>query len=392
MNICLLSNTYPPDVGGLAVSARRLAHTLTAAGHTVHVLAPGQAVPPGVRRSEADGPVTVHRLGAQARLRETLAGWFEMAAALDETHDFDLFHGHFLVQAGYVAALAARYRGKPSVVSARGNDLDVMAFDPRRAVFALQALTWADLIVAVSRDLARKAAALSGRNDVRVIPNGVDTDRFAPRPPDPALRAQLGLDARPILAFVGEARAKKGLGRMLRFYPRLYARLPVHLLLVGGVRKEDREMVEFFRRQHPDLPLRIVPPRPNREMPPFYALADAVILPSLRDGLPNTLLEAMACGRPVVASAVGGMMDVVTDGRDGLLLPPRDDDAWVETLLRLLQDASLRERLGAAARRTVTARFTLAQERSAWLALYREAASRPAGHRPPPAAPPPAAR
>ena len=151
-------------------------------------------------------------------------------------------------------------------------------------------------------------------------------------------------------------------------------------------------MVEFFRRQHPDLPLRIVPPRPNREMPPFYALADAVILPSLRDGLPNTLLEAMACGRPVVASAVGGLVDVIADGRDGLLLPSRDDDAWVETLLRLLQDASLRERLGAAARRTVTARFTLAQERSAWLALYREAASRSAGHRPPPAAPPPAAR
>ena len=392
MKVCLLSNTYPPDVGGLAVSARRLAHGLASAGHSVHVLAPGGAVPSGLWRTETEGAVTLHRLGPHPRLRETLADWFEGAAILDEIHDFDLFHGHFLVQAGYVAALAARYRGKRSVVSARGNDLDVMPFDPRRAVFALHALAWADAVVAVSRDLARKAAAISGRDDVHIIHNGVDTDRFTPRPPDADLRAQLGLDERPILAFVGEARVKKGLGRMLRIYPRLCARLPVQLLLVGGVRKEDREMVEFFRRQHPDLPLRLLSPRPNQEMPAFYALADVVILPSLRDGLPNALLEAMACGRPVAASRVGGMVDVITDGHDGILLPVRDDDSWVEALHRLLQDSQTRERLGAAARQTVASRFTLAQERSNWLALYREVTSSPAAHKPLATVPLPAAR
>jgi glycosyltransferase involved in cell wall biosynthesis len=371
MNVCLLSNTYPPDVGGVAVSARRIAHGLTAAGCEIHVLTLSQSVPPGSVRTETDGAVTLHRLGAHSRPRETLADWFDAAVALDTAQGFDLFQGQFLAPAGYLAALAARYRGKPSVVSARGNDVDLMPFDRRRATFALKALEWADAVVAVTRDLARKAAALSGRDDVQIIHNGVDTELFAPQPPDPDLRERLGLDDRPVIAFLGEARAKKGLGRMLRIYPRLCEAVPVQMLLVGGVRKDDKEMVKFFQRQHRDLPFHLVPPQPNIEMPKYYALSDIVILPSLRDGLPNTLLEAMACGRLVVASAVGGMLDVVSDGYDGLLLPARDDDAWVDSLQRLLLDPQTRDQLGSAARQTVGARFTVEREQAAWLALYR---------------------
>lgn len=372
MNVCLLSNTYPPDVGGVAVSSRRMANNLAEAGCEIHVLVPSQSVPPGSQRAEMDGAVTVHRLGAHSRPRETLAAWFDLAVSLDKAHNFDLFHGQFLAPAGYLAALVARYLGKTSVVSARGNDVDLMPFDRRRATFALKALEWADAVVAVTHDLARKAAALSGRDDVRVIHNGVDARLFCPLQPDPDLRQRLGLDDHPVIAFLGEARAKKGLGRMLRITPRLYETVPVQMLLVGGVRKDDKEMVKFFQRQHRDLPFHLIPPQPHIDMPRYYALSDIVILPSLRDGLPNTLLEAMACARPVVASAVGGMLDVVTDGHDAILLPVRDDDAWVDTLHRLLLDPETRDRLGSAARQTVTARFTVEREQAAWMALYQE--------------------
>ena len=325
-----------------------------------------------------DGPVTVHRLGAHLRARESLTDWFERTAELDREEDFDLFHGHFCSYAGYVAALTARYRGKKSVVSARGNDIDVTPFDDRRALFVLKALEWADAVVAVTEDLARKAAALSGRDDVRVIHNGVDTTAFAPGEPDPELRRSLGLDERPVIGFIGEARAKKGIGRLLRITPQLCELIPAQLLFVGGVRKEDRPMVDFFQRQHPDLPLHLIPPRDHDQMAPYYALCDLVVLPSLRDGLPNTLLEAMACGRPVVASAVGGMLDVITDGHDGVLLPARDDDLWIYTLHQLLMDADTRRRLGTAARETASTRFTVERELDAWLDLYRELLS-PAG-------------
>ncbi len=372
MHVCFLSNTYPPDVGGLAVSAQRIAHNLATAGHRVHVLAPSGSIPPGSRRTEMAGAVTLHRLGTHPGERETLADWFDLATSLDAAHDFDLFHGHFLAPAGYIAALVARYLGKRSVVAVRGNDGDLQPFDRQRAVFVLKALEWADATVAVTHDLARKAMALSGRDGGRVIHNGVDTDLFCPLAPDPALRRSLGLDDRPVIAFVGEARAKKGLGRLLRVYPHLHGRVPVQMMLVGGVRKDDKEMVKFFQRRHPDLPLHLLPPQPNIDMARYYALADVVILPSLRDGLPNTLLEAMACGRPVVASAVGGMLDVVTSGHDGLLLPPRDDDAWLEALHRLLLDPEARQQFGAAARQTMQTHFTIERELAAWLALYQE--------------------
>jgi glycosyltransferase involved in cell wall biosynthesis len=371
MKICLLSNTYPPDVGGLAVSARRTAQNLVAVGHNVHVSAPTESLPPDSWGWESDGLVTVHRLGAHRRVRETLTDWFERTAELDREEDFDLFHGHFVTYAAYVACLVARYRGKKAVVSARGNDLDVSPFDDRRALLVLKALEWADAVVAVTEDLARKAAALSER-DVRVIHNGVDADLFAPAEPDPALRNSLGLDERPVIGFIGEARAKKGIGRLLRIYPQLYERIPAQLLLVGGVRKDDRPMVDFFQQRHPDLPLHLIPPQAHDQIIPYYALCDLVVLPSLRDGLPNTLLEAMACGRPVLASAVGGMLDVITDGHDGLLLPVRDDDLWTDTLHRLLLDTETRERLGQAARQTVCTRFPLERELDAWLTLYQE--------------------
>jgi glycosyltransferase involved in cell wall biosynthesis len=235
MKVCLLSDTYPPDVGGLAVSVRRNARNLAAAGHQVYVVAPSHARPPGSWHLEADGPVPVYRLGTHSRLRETLADWFDLMVELDVAQEFALFHGYFLTYAGYLAALTARYRGKPSVVSARGNDIDVMPFDDRRAVFVLKALEWADAILVVTRDLALKATALSGRHDVQLVHNGVDGTLFAPQPPDPGLRASLGLDQRPVVGFVGEARAKKGLGRMLRIFPRLCEEVPAQLLLVGGI-------------------------------------------------------------------------------------------------------------------------------------------------------------
>jgi glycosyltransferase involved in cell wall biosynthesis len=191
---------------------------------------------------------------------------------------------------------------------------------------------------------------------------------------------------------VGEARAKKGLGRLLRIFPQLVAQVPAQLMLAGGVRQDDAPLLDFFRCQHSDVSLCLVPPQSHAAMPATYALCDVVILPSLRDGLPNTLLEAMACGRPVLVSAVGGMLDVVTHGYDGLLLPPRDDQAWLEALCCVLQDVQTRERLGTAARQTALERFTPQRELEALLAVYQQALSRSASRTPPATAGRPAPR
>ena len=124
MNILLLSDKYPPDVGGLAVSTRRLAHGLTQSGHTVCVSAPATSVAPGNVATAEDGGMSVFRIGAHRRADDTLADWFDHIVALHAAHRFDVIHAMYVAQPAFVAVTAARYLGVPSVISARGNDLD----------------------------------------------------------------------------------------------------------------------------------------------------------------------------------------------------------------------------------------------------------------------------
>ena len=371
MRIALLTEKYPPDAGGLAISTERLARMLVAGGHAVHVFAPtGDRAPGQSLRTERNGLI-IHRIGASKRTDDTLADWFAQLIIQHSNPPFDLLHAYYITHAGFVAAYAGRTLGVPSIVSARGNDLDRAVFDPGKAAHTLYALQHADAITANSRDLVRKAQALAPGREVTLIPNGVDAGHFKPAPPDESLQQSLGLGDRPVLGFVGEARAKKGLAALLLAYRAVARTRSVALLLVGGVRGDDQDTLKVFQKQSPDLPLVVVPYRAAEQLPAYYNLIDVLLLPSLRDGLPNALLEGMACERAIVATPVGGIPDAIRDGENGCLVPPGDAAALAAASLELLDDAQLRQRLGHAARETVIQHFTPAQELESNLTVYR---------------------
>jgi glycosyltransferase involved in cell wall biosynthesis len=106
-------------------------------------------------------------------------------------------------------------------------------------------------------------------------------------------------------------------------------------------------------------------------MPAYYSLMDIFVQPSLRDGLPNALLEAMACEIPVIASPVGGIVDAVINCRNGRLVSTKNADEWAEAMDELLTDADLRKDLGRAGRQTIKDQFTLQSELDGNLAVYR---------------------
>jgi glycosyltransferase involved in cell wall biosynthesis len=379
MNLCLLSNKYPPEPGGVAISAQRLARGLAASGHTVHVCAPVQNVAPGQVIQTTEDGLTLHRLGAHRRVDDTRMAWFELVARLHHQIGFDLLHGYYLVGAGFVAVYAARYLGAPVVVSVRGNDLDRTVFNPKEAGAILWSLAQANAVTAVSPDLARKARALAPGCQARVIPNGVDASRFAPAPADPALRASLDPDDQsPLLGFVGEARIKKGLTILLPAFARVAAealkmnRPAPTLLLVGGVRKDDIDILRVFQAQNPGLNVQTIPYLDQNRLTSFYNLLDVLALPSLRDGLPNALLEGMACECAVVTTNVGGMPEVVRHGENGLLVPPGDVDALAEAVAELLQTPERRAALGRAARQTIIRNFDPARELTNNLEIYHQ--------------------
>jgi glycosyltransferase involved in cell wall biosynthesis len=370
--VCFLSDTYPPDVGGLAISAERNARLLVQAGHEVHVCVPSASLPPGeVQRAVKDG-IEIHRLGFQKKMHDTLTDWFELVTGLGRELSFDLLHGFFAAYAGYLAAYAARYLGARSVVSVRGNDLDRLAFDPARAPFILYALEQADAVTAVTRDLRRKVLALVNRQGVVHVPNSVDAELFHPSPPNAALRDKLGLDRGYVLGFVGEARAKKGLSLLLKAFAKVATKVDTHLLLIGGLRPKAKEVYQLFRRRNPELSLHLVPYVPQPKLVGYYNLMDLVLMPSLRDGLPNVLLEAMACERTVVASDIGGLSDVIEDGQNGLLVPAHDKQALVDRILSVLADADGRRVLGQAARETILRDYTPQHELNNNLRIYHQ--------------------
>jgi glycosyltransferase involved in cell wall biosynthesis len=300
--------------------------------------------------------------------RNTLTDWFELAIRLGRQEGVDVYHGFFLAYAGFVAAYAARLLGVPSVVSARGNDLDRLIFDAARAPFILETLRLADIVTAVSSELAAKAAALAPHATVCHVPNGVDADLFCPGSAAP--RWELGPGA--ALGFVGEARVKKGLAVLLDAFAQVATAHSAHLILVGGVREKDCPILNLFRRQRSNLSIQVVPYLDHEQLPGVYSALDLVLLPSFRDGLPNGLLEAMACAKPVVATSVGGIADAIQDGVNGFLVPPGDSDALARRVLSLLDDPIACQAVGAAARETVLQAYTPQHELEANLAVYRE--------------------
>ena len=199
------------------------------------------------------------------------------------------------------------------------------------------------------------------RDKTRVIHNGADVEALRAAADPGAVRAEFGLpaDAR-VVSMIGEIGPRKDQGTFLRAVSRLRdaGRRGVAYLIAGAGAPGEAERLGLLCR---GLDLDGDPVRRlgfRTDVPSLLALSDLVVLPSRQEGFPNTLLEAMALGVPAIGTPVDGIPELITDGVDGLLSPVGDDTALAEALARLLDDETLRRRLGEAAAATVRERFT----------------------------------
>lgn len=382
MKIALLSEKYTPDFGGLAISTERLARLLAAAGHAVRVFAPTLNLPPSERRILPSSGVDVTRFGARKRVDDTLADWFETIVEEHRRDPFDILHAYFLPQAGFVAAYAGKYLGTPSVVSIRGNDIERAAFDPAKFSHVMYALQNASAVTTNASTLARKAKAFVER-EIFLIPNGIDTELFKSMARNETLAEMLGLGGKTkeersaVIGFAGELREKKGLRALLSGYAQAAKSRPASLLIVGEVRDgEDKKFFDEFKSANSQLPITVTGPVPHEDMPAYYALMDVLVHPSLRDGMPNAALEAMACGLPVIATPVGGILDALEDGENGVLVNVNDAAALAGKIVELLDDPQKRAGLGQRARETVVEKFGLEAELRANLRVYESLGKR----------------
>jgi glycosyltransferase involved in cell wall biosynthesis len=257
---------------------------------------------------------------------------------------FDVVLGAFLYPDACAAAALARILGVPYVVKAHGTDVNVLGRWPSVRAWARPALRGAGAVVGVSRPLVDALVRLGARpGRVRLVKNGVDRALFRPRDRAEA-RAALGLPAKGRIAlYVGRLEPQKGLGELIEAFARVAQGGPqeTRLVLVG-----DGAMRAELERKAARLgTVTLAGVRPPAEVAQFLGAADVLVLPSWAEGTPNVVLEALASGRPVIASRVGGIPDVVEEGRTGLLVPPRDVRALGEALRKAMSCAWSAEEL-----------------------------------------------
>lgn len=245
----------------------------------------------------------------------------------------DLVLAYWLYPDAYGAMLAARKASLPFVAGARGSDLRVRDAISRRLTRPV--VRRAGRLLVVSEDLARVAADQYQADPARtrVIPNGCDAAIFRPGSRDLA-RAAFGLPAdAEVVLYVGRLVAEKGLRELMDATRLLAASRPALNVVLVGEGPLHGELAERIAREK--LSVTLAGAQPPVEVARWMAAADLVTLPSYSEGHPNVLVEALACGRPVVATSVGGIPEVV-DAGTGVMVTARDAQALATGLARVL--------------------------------------------------------
>ena len=368
--LIFIAERYPPDLGGVATSAGRISHALTEIGVQVDVIAWTRNMQPGVveqQQTSASGNPAIYRMGRFREWDSTLPHTMNLVDWLTSSRPCDAIWGHYLAPAGFVAAWLGRMKGIPSTVSIRGNDLDRDMFPPGDFARLLWTLQNSTCVTAVTRELARKVDALTRRNDVYCLRNAVDHQVFAPQQPDTALREQLKIrHEEVVLGFAGELREKKGQHFLLQALRGVRANRPACLLIIGEVRPS--EVMRLTQSLGPgslqDNRVLVTgqlatPAEVNRHL----QLCDVYLQPSLWDGMPNALLEAMAAGCGCIGSDAGGIPEIITPGVDGIIVPRWELHGLADVVLEWLDaDPAYRARIREAARQRVVAAFTFEGE------------------------------
>jgi glycosyltransferase involved in cell wall biosynthesis len=260
----------------------------------------------------------------------------------------DVVLGTWAYPDGFAAVLAARLLGVPAVVKLHGSDINLIAKEPGPRWLTAWALPQAARVVAVSRALGDEVVALGvQRERVAIVMNGVDGELFKPRDRE-AARGELGLPAGPLVLYVGNLKPEKGVLDLGTAWSHVLRHAPDATLVVVGDGPLGDELAAVTS-AHGER-VRLIPRQPLERVPLYMAAADVVVLPSHSEGTPNVALEALASGRRVVASAVGGVPDLITSPTLGTLVPPRDPDALAAALvvaLRQPYDAHEVARIGA---------------------------------------------
>ncbi len=344
MKIGLVSPYDYCHPGGVSLHVNCLAHQFLENGHSVRIIAPCSSPPIGELRHfviPQGRPISVPSGGSIARVTFSLRLTGPIRSLL-EKENFDVVHIHEPL----ISTL-------PLTVLRLSESLNVGTFHafhskPRGYGLAKPILGyWIKRLhgrIAVSEP-ARNFVSRHFPGEYRVIPNGIDIQKFSPGEPSPSL--DYLNDGRLNLLFVGRLEKRKGLDCLLKSYQNLKKDYPEARLVVVGPGKRLLKKYKSIVQEKEIKDVVFAGYVPSSELPNYYRSAHVFCAPAIGDeSFGIVLLEAMACGKPVVASNIQGYAGVISQGEDGFLVPPKDEKAFSNALGSLLSNRALREEMG----------------------------------------------
>lgn len=359
MKVLVLSSLYPNDVQrrhGIFIE-HRVAH-LSATRNSLQVIAPVPWFPSknpvfgryadfartpckAVRR---DTPISYPRYPVLPKVGMSMAPWLMAAAlyrhvaSLRQKFNFDVIDSYYLYPDGVAASLLARWFNRPYLMTALGSDVSLIPRFPRERRMIVRAVERAYAVTAVCGALRDELVSIGVASDkVHVVEHGVDLDMFRPPEDRRALRRSLGMDG-PTLLSVGHLIDRKGHDLAIR----AVAALPGVRLMIAGDGPRDRALRALAMNLGVGDRVEFLGHVDQERLPGLYGAADIALNCADREGIANVLLEAIACGTPLVATPVWGSPEVVKVREAGLLTADRSVPAISDAIARLL--AALPER------------------------------------------------
>jgi L-malate glycosyltransferase len=383
--VCITSLEFPPDVGGVGESVYRIARMLIELGYDVHVAVfraifrterekamVGEFQRAGCETSERDG-ITVHRLRPAIRSeigkeQDYLSDLYDQLSILHRQHQYDLFHAFFINEMGFLTTLLAKENGVPVINSVRGADLHKHIFSPQQHGQITWTLANSNWTTFVSQDLMKRARVLVPEIASRssAFWNSITPFSFDDLP-TPALINQL---RGTVIGLVGSFRDKKGVEYLLDAC-RSLPDLDLTLLFVGNfVDKESGYWQQELRGMANRV---LISGKVSRtEALAYLPHIDIFAIPSIHDGCPNALLEAMLAAKAIIGTNVDAIGEILNDGVNGLVINPFSSEELADAIYRLSTQPDLRQQFGITARDKVLTQLAPSVEKQNWQQVYHQ--------------------
>jgi teichuronic acid biosynthesis glycosyltransferase TuaC len=288
----------------------------------------------------------------------------------------DILHAHRATPEGFVGKLLSKKYGIPLVCSLRGSDINVFPYRDRLTMtLTRRVLSNGHRLISVSGTLKAAAESISSpQTPIRVIYNGCATSNISfDGSKRLAHRASLGISQNDkVLIFVGNLIKTKGVFELLDSFSRLSSSRPNLYLIIVGTGSEQNKIEKFIASAALDKRVFLTGAVPHSAVSGWLSVADIFVLPTYNEGLPNALLEAMACGLPAIATRAGGIPEVVEDGKSGILINSQDCNSLSTAIEYLLTHEAVAAEMGMAGKQAVEANFSWERNAAETIMIYKE--------------------